>query len=157
VTPPSPPLPPPRKEVSNGYVGANFIHGTQGNPLADIAKKVGSTFVSYREDSRQYYYDGSGNLVDEETGDLMHTKVWTYYEAASDYSRKNVVDKDADVRGFFEEQLQKDEEVKDEILKGLVSSAIDMLNGISACDLDKLSLKYYWMEDDLPVPSPPLP
>src|SRR5277367_2149532 len=27
-------------------VGANFIHGTTGNPIADIAERVGSTFVN---------------------------------------------------------------------------------------------------------------
>jgi hypothetical protein len=51
---------------------------------------------------------------------------------------------------FCRKRLAKDKEVKDD-MKEIVGSGIEMLAGIAACDLDKLSLKYYWMEEDLPV------
>ena len=36
-------------------------------------------------------------------------------------------------------------------MKYLVASGMEMLAEIATCDLNKLSLKYFWMEDDLPV------
>lgn len=132
------------------WPGANFIHGTNGNPLADIAKKVNSTFVV--DLNMRKYYDSDGKAVDKKTTRLLFGKVWEYNKAASKYSRENTVDKDANVKDFCEECLQNDEDVKSEKMRELVETGIDMLSGIAACDLDKLSLKYYWMEDDLPVP-----
>lgn len=98
------------------------------------------------------YYDSDGKPVDKKTARLLFGKVWEYNEAASEYSRENTVDKDANVKDFCEERLQNDEDVKSEKMRELIETGIDMLSGIAACDLDKLSLKYYWMEDDLPVP-----
>jgi hypothetical protein len=133
-------------------VGANFIHGTNGNPLTDVAKKVNATFV-YDLNLRKYY-DSDGKPVDKQTSKVLFEKVWEYNEAASTYSRENTVDKDASVKQFCDERLKRDKDVKGDKMRELVESGIEMLSGIAACDLDKLSLKYYWMEDDLPVPSP---
>jgi len=130
-------------------LGANFIHGTNGNPLTDIAKKVGSTFIDSISPRR--YYDRDGKALSEETSALIYRKVWEYSDAASDYARENDVDKNESVEDFFKERLEKDKEVKGKAMKELVDYAMKMLAGVSACDLDKLSLKYFWMEDDLPV------
>ena len=130
-------------------IGANFIHGTDGNPLTDVAKKVNSTFV-FSLNLRKYY-DCDGKPVDEETSSIVLGKVWGYHEAALDYSRENVVDKDADVKSFCDERLKRDKDIKGEKMRDLVEAGVGILSGIAACDLDKLSLKYYWMEDDLPV------
>jgi len=120
--------------------------------LTDVAKKVNSTFV-YDLNLRKYY-DCDGKPVDKKTSKVLFEKVWEYNEAASTYSRENVVDKDANVKQFCDERLKNDKDVKGEKMRELVDSSIDMLSGIAACDLDKMSLKYYWMEDDLPVPTP---
>jgi len=44
--------------------------------------------------------------------------------------------------------------VKSDDIRRLVASGVEMLGGIAACDLDQLSLKYYWMEQDLPGDTP---
>jgi hypothetical protein len=137
-------------------LGANFIHGTDGNPLTDIAKKVGSTFVDSIYLRR--FYDRDGEALSEEATALINRKIWEYSDAASDYSRENDVDKNESVEDFCKERLEEDQEVKGNTMKELVDSAMKMLAVIAACDLDKLSLKYFWMEDDLPVypcPEPP--
>ena len=132
------------------HVGANFIHGTEGNPLSDIAEKVGSTLV--HNISLRRYYDRVGKPLNSKTANFIYRKVWEYSDAASDYSRQNKVDPKLSVEDFCQEKLNKDKEIKNGEMKSLVGNAVDMLSGIAACDLDKLSLKYYWMEDDLPVP-----
>ena len=117
--------------------------------MADIAKKVHSTFVF--DINMRKYYDCNGKPLDEKTSRLLFGKVREYNKAASEYSRENTVDKDANVKDFCYERIRIDKDVKGGKMRELVESGIDMLSGIAACDLDKLSLKYYWMEDDLPV------
>lgn len=129
-------------------LGANFIHGTDGNPLTDIAEKVGSTFVHNM--SLRGYYDNKGEPLSSKAAGLVYQKVWEYNEAAVDYSRENEVESNKSMAEFCRKRLAKDTEVKDD-MKEIVGSGIEMLAGIAACDLDKLSLKYYWMEEDLPV------
>jgi hypothetical protein len=129
-------------------LGANFIHGTDGNPLTDIAEKVGSTFVHNM--SLRGYYDNKGEPLSSKAAGLVYQKVWEYNEAAVDYSRENEVESNKSMAEFCRNRLAKDKEVKDD-MKEIVGSGVEMLAGIAACDLDKLSLKYYWMEEDLPV------
>jgi hypothetical protein len=130
-------------------LGANFIHGTEGNPLAEIAKKVGSTFVE--RTAFGGFFDKAGNALSESDVAFVYEKVFTYARMASEYSREEQVDKDVSVKDFCMEQLEKDKEVKGDRIKGFIASGLELLQGIAACDIDKLSLKYYWMEDDLPV------
>jgi len=129
--------------------GANFIHGTDGNPLSDIAAKVGSTFV--HNISLRRYYDENGDPLDKKTAGFVYRKVWEYSEAAAQLSREQDVDKNLSVEDFCAKRLEKDKEIKDERLRRVTASGIRMLAEISACNLDKLSLRYFWMEDDLPV------
>ena len=130
-------------------IGANFIHGTTGNPINDIAVKVGSTFV----DSLilKKFFDDDGKAVSQETAALLDRKVWEYWEAASVYSRENEVDKDISLEDFCQNRLDNDKDVNDKVTKAMCHSTIELIGGISACKLDKLSLKYFWMENDLPV------
>ena len=128
---------------------ANFIHGTDGNPLVDIVKKAGSTVI--HSILLRKYYDADGKELSKETTKLINRKVWEYYKAAMNYSRENEVHKDETVEDFCNNRLENDQEVNDEDIKKSLHSRLKMIAEIAACDLDKMSLKYFWMEDDLPV------
>jgi len=130
-------------------IGANFIHGTDGNPLSDIAAKVGATFV--HNISLRRYYDEKGKLLDKETAGVIYRKVWEYSDGAVNLSRQEDVDKNLSVEDYCQKRLAEDEDLTNEHLKQVAVSSIRMLAEIAACDLDKLSLRYYWMEEDLPV------
>lgn len=132
-------------------VGANFIHGTNGNPIADIAEKVGSTLVN--PFVLRKFFDADGKAVSQETAGLLDRKIWEYWAAASVYSRENEVDKDISLEDFCENRLNNDQDVNGKVTKALLRSSIELIGGISACELEKLSLKYFWMENDLPVRS----
>ena len=119
--------------------------------MTEIAEKVGSTMV--HNISMRRYYDRSGTPLKTKTAEFIYRKVWEYSDAASDLSRETNVDPRLSVEDFCQEKLNHDREIKTGEMKSLVGNAIDMLSGVAACDLDKLSLKYYWMEDDLPVSS----
>ena len=138
----------PRTWTRTNIQGANFIHGTHGNPLTEIAEEVGATFAYY---SSLTYYDGNGDALTSETSTLLYRKVWEYFKAASDFSRGNNVDKNRSLDEFFQSRLQEDQELEDNELRHLLRRAIQLLAGFSGCELEKLSLKYCWAEDELPV------
>ena len=83
---------------------------------------------------------------------MIYKKVWEYSAAAADYSRQfDKLSPKLSMEDFCIGRLEHDDEVGEKDKK-YVKSGIDMLAGVAACDLKDLSLKYYWMEDDLPVP-----
>jgi hypothetical protein len=97
------------------------------------------------------YYDADGKELSKETTGFINRKVWEYYKTAMNYSRENEVDKNDTVEDFCNSRLENDQEVKDEDMKKALRPRLKMIAEIAACDLDKMSLKYFWMEDDLPV------
>jgi hypothetical protein len=132
-------------------VGANFIHGTEGNPLTGIAKAAGATLIQSRNFGLQRYYGADGEQTPSDDAALVYEKVWEYSDAAVEYSRDYKVDSKLSMEDFCHARLADDKEVKSDEIRRLVASGVEMLGGIAACDLDQLSLKYYWMEQDLPV------
>jgi hypothetical protein len=127
------------------------MYGTDGNPLAGIAEEVGSTILS--SSFLRKYYDDEGVALNDETASLIYRKIWDYSKAASTYSRENDVTSGTSVEDFFRKRVEDDHEINGKEMKDLFRSALQVLSGIAACDLDKLSLKYYWMEDSVPVHS----
>lgn len=61
------------------------------------------------------------------------------------------MDKNRNVGDFFKRLLEEDQDLENNEMKYLMTCALQMLVAYSACDLDKLSLKYLWAEDELPV------
>lgn len=62
--------------------GPNFIHGTEGNPLMDVAEKTGATLAQY---GSQTYFDNDGKPIDTRAQTILYWKVWEYFDIASDY------------------------------------------------------------------------
>ena len=91
--------------------------------------------------------------LNDETAKFIYHKIWNYSEAASAYSRRNEVTIGTSAEDFFRKRIEDDHELKGKEIQDLFRSALQVLSGIAACDLDKLSLKYYWMEDSVPVHS----
>ena len=97
------------------------------------------------------FYDTHGKPVSRRDAEFVYEKVFKYSGMASECSRQETIDKNVSVKDFCMENIKKDKEVKGDYIKGLITAGLEMLGGIAACDVDKLSLKYFWMEDDLPV------
>jgi hypothetical protein len=133
--------------------GANFIHGTDGNPLTRIAKAAGATFVPSASVGLRRYYGPNGEQTSADNSALVYQKVWEYSDAAVDYSRDYNVGSNKSMADFCSTRLTEDKDLDSDEKRHLVEDGVEMLAGIAACDLDKMSLKYYWMEEDLPVTS----
>jgi hypothetical protein len=110
---------------------------------------VGSTYV--RNVSVRRYFDQEGKALDDAVAEIVYRKIWEYADAAVDLSRAGGVDAGCSVWDYVLGRVEGDEELRGEYLRGVFLSGVKMLAEICACDLDKLSLRYYWMDDDLPV------
>jgi monoamine oxidase len=130
------------------YSGPAF---TYGNPLADIAEEVGSTFLPSSVLRR--YCNGEGKVLDNETAQFIYCKIWDYSAAASAYSRSEDVASGRSAEDFFESCIGNNYELEGKEMRTLFHSGLHVVSGVSSCDLNKLSLKYYWMEDSAPVRS----
>ena len=132
-------------------VGASYIHGTDGNPLSQLATTVGATLVPSQDPDSRKYLDKFGNIIRLEDQRFVFKKIWEYSDAAVSYSRMETVDDRATVQEFLTKRIDEDQEITSDGIRDLIASGLEMFSDGSGCDLDKLSLKYYWTEDDLPV------
>jgi len=131
--------------------GASYIHGTEENPLTQLVEAVQSTFIPRHRSDLRVYYDQHGVSSSQSESSLIYRKVSEYSDAASLHSRTNVVDRNTSVGSFYKSMIARDTELRTQTLRRLVSNGLENLSHSAGCDLDQLSLKYYWTDDDLPV------
>jgi translation elongation factor EF-Ts len=132
-------------------VGASYIHGTEENPLAKLAEAVHSTLIPRHRSDLRIYYDQEGKATTQHESKVIYEKVSQYSDEASLYSRRNVVDKSTSVGNFYDNCITSDPALSTESIRRMVASGLENLSHSAGCDLDQLSLKYYWTDDDLPV------
>jgi len=119
--------------------------------LTQIANAVGATFTPRKSSDLRTYFDDNGVATGITNGPLIYKKVAEYSDAAVEFSREQNVNPAATARSFFEDRIKEDADLKSETMRRMVWNGVEMLSYSAACDLDKLSLKFYWTDDDLPV------
>jgi hypothetical protein len=119
--------------------------------LTRIAKAAGATFIPSTSVGLRRYYGPNGEHTSADDSALVYQKVWEYSDAAVEYSRDYNVGSNKSMADFCSTRLTEDKDLDSDERRHLVEDGLEMLAGIAACDLDKMSLKYYWMEEDLPV------
>ncbi|OKL61598.1 hypothetical protein UA08_03159 [Talaromyces atroroseus] len=67
-------------------LGANWIHGTEGNPIDQISRVSNTTTCEW--DGRETIYDTSGKLLDEATTMKLAEWMWTTIDEGFEYSTK---------------------------------------------------------------------
>ena len=68
-------------------VGPNWIHGTDQNPVFQIAKDVKATFNLVEEQGA--IYDSKGSQLEQELADWLSDKIWAIFKDAFKYSDTN--------------------------------------------------------------------
>ncbi|EED22434.1 flavin containing amine oxidase, putative [Talaromyces stipitatus ATCC 10500] len=76
-------------EVGGNLVdlGANWIHGTEGNPIDQISRISNTTTCEW--DGRETIYDTTGKLLDEATTRKLAEWMWTTVDEGFEFSTKN--------------------------------------------------------------------
>ena len=119
--------------------------------MTQLAKVVGATFIPRKSSDLRSYFDDDGVAAGSSDARLVDRKVSEYSDAAYVFSREHNVHKDTGVGSFFNERIKEDAELTTDAIRRMVSGGVEMLSHNAGCDLDKLSLKFYWTDDDLPV------
>jgi len=113
--------------------GPNWIHGTIGNPILEIAKEADSV---WSEDfhSTARVLDGLGSYLPQKLGDELLTIVWTLCEEGIELSAEHFahIGRGETIYDYFTKRVM--EEVDDAEKRKYLSQMVEQLGGIVAGD-----------------------
>ncbi|KAF7874224.1 hypothetical protein EAF04_002896 [Stromatinia cepivora] len=125
-------------------LGANWLHGSEDQPLLDIAKKTNTEVHTWAE--KGIWFGEDGKPLTE--GDAMMNEVWEIIHGAFKYSEENSesIDPDKSLYDFIEEKLL--EVYPDDAEKRRISIQFaDIWGTFVGSSVKKQSLKFFWLEE----------
>ncbi|KAF2185683.1 amine oxidase [Zopfia rhizophila CBS 207.26] len=134
-------------------LGPNWIHGTEDNPILDLAKETGTLTMTW--DGRQSVFDHLGNRIAQKDA-LENTElVWEIIEQAMKHSNDETatIPADKSLFNFFEEKVPEmvpslmeddpDARKKQELLLHMS----EMWGAFVGSSIQRQSLKFFWLEE----------
>ncbi|KAL7814505.1 FAD/NAD(P)-binding domain-containing protein [Trichoderma gracile] len=142
-----------QERLGNGHLvdmGPNWIHGTDDNPMLDLAKQTGTAVGTW--DLTSYVFDESGSLLPVQEGEAYATMVWDIIQDAFVYSNKSSADIDERVSllEFFKEKVvEKIPETEENFQKKreTVLQMSEMWGTFVGSPVGQQSLKFFWLEE----------
>lgn len=138
-------------------VGPNWIHGTDHNPVLDLAIKLNDTTHSFGDDGESTIWDENGSLVEREDTKEVMDGMWGIIVQAFQYSRDSFptgdIDEKASLYDYFEQKVG--EKWLDETLeirerrRKMCLQACKMWGAFVGGKVERQSLKFFWLEDCL--------
>ncbi|KAF2197221.1 amine oxidase [Delitschia confertaspora ATCC 74209] len=134
-------------------LGPNWIHGTDDNPILDLAKETRT--ITNTWDGRQSIFDQLGKLIPEKDALEYGELVWTVIEQAMKYSNENTASIPATmslwdffqekVKEFYPSEMGEDGETnkKGETLLKIA----EMWGAFVGSPIQRQSLKFFWLEE----------
>ncbi len=143
----------------NLYSGPNWIHGSDHNPILDLAHETNSIVVSPMHEV-PLVFDDTGHQLSEQTGKEISRLVWGIIDDAFKHSNEESasIPPDRSLMDFF--RIRAKEKKLDEVTSNLVFQMAQIWGDYVGEPIDTQSLKYMWMEeciDDGSLFSPPFP
>lgn len=134
--------------VSGGHLmdlGANWVHGTENNPIADIARRTRT--ITHDIEERQAVIDSQGNRLDESLASELSETVWGIIVKAFRYSdeKSAEIDKSKSLMDYFREQVPKIE--KDPRKQSLILEQAHMWGAFVGDSLERQGLKFFFLEE----------
>jgi predicted NAD/FAD-dependent oxidoreductase len=134
-------------------LGPNWIHGTDDNPILDLAKETKTITMNW--DGRQSVFDSLGNHMPDQDAAENTEHVWTIIEQAMKLSNEESASIPAEksLYDFFEEQVVKmfpsdtgkDGEAKKKRLT--ILQMAEMWGAFVGSPIQTQSLKFFWLEE----------
>ncbi|ORY14442.1 amine oxidase [Clohesyomyces aquaticus] len=136
-------------------LGANWIHGTDDNPILDLAKETNTMTMTW--DGRQSVFDHLGNHLPLNSAAEKSEMVWGIIEQAMQHSNEHsaTIPAETSLYNFFEEKLEEifsvqpigtkmeeTQERKREILR-----MAEMWGAFVGSPIQTQSLKFFWLEE----------
>ncbi|ORY64978.1 flavin-containing amine oxidoreductase [Pseudomassariella vexata] len=131
-------------------VGPNWIHGTNDNPILDLAKQTDTVVGTW--DDKADVFDQSGRLLDVPEAETHSTIMWNVVQDAFRHSNKNcaTISPDESLWDFFQREVpgripstQPDFEKKREV----VFQMAEMWGAFVGSPIRNQSLKFFWLEE----------
>ncbi|KAH5644207.1 hypothetical protein HBI51_122060 [Parastagonospora nodorum] len=127
-------------------LGPNWIHGTEHNPILDLARQTGTLTMNW--DGRQAIFDSVGKQMEEGETAKNEEVVWEIIEQAMKYSNAEsaTIPAQKSLFNFFEEKVQgmfPDDKAKQETILQMA----EMWGAFVGSPIQTQSLKYFWLEE----------
>ncbi|KAL8707426.1 MAG: hypothetical protein Q9220_007545 [cf. Caloplaca sp. 1 TL-2023] len=128
--------------------GPNWIHGTEQNPILDLAKQLEQTIMDV-PDVAPTMIDPAGDPVDKEEAKRCFEMMWEIVEEAFTYSNKDSasIPQDQSLLDFFSIKIKE---------KGLPKATADRVMLVAeqwgdyvGGSTERQSLKYMWLEETI--------
>ena len=132
-------------------LGACWMHGTQGNPIVDLAEKARLTTVACG--AVDSICDSDGVWLSNETARQYYEEVWEILELAMDKSRRettSIADK-AKMMDFFRQEVgrRRSQATQPEAYEALMMQIVEMWGAFMGNECENQSLKNLWLEAGL--------
>lgn len=131
-------------------MGPNWIHGTDDNPMLDLAKQTGTAVGTW--DVASYVFNEFGDLLPVAEGEKYSSLVWDIIQDAFVHSNKSSADIDEKLSllDFFKEKVvEKIPESEDDFQKKreMVLKMSEMWGTFIGSPVGQQSLKFFWLEE----------
>ncbi|WDK19892.1 flavin-containing amine oxidoreductase [Colletotrichum graminicola] len=144
-----------QETLPNGHtvdLGPNWIHGTDDNPINDLAKETGTAVG--RWDNRSYVFDEGGELFDLDESEVYSTIMWDIVQDAFKHSNKNSADihPDESLWDFFQHKVVEKIPDTDEDharKRSIVLQVAELWGAFTGSPIETQSLKFFWLEECL--------
>ena len=124
--------------------GPNWIHGTDHNPILDLAKETNSVACSIGEVSATF--DENGDVLQQAKSDELSGLMWGVISDAFKYSNETpTISPNRSLKDFFAEEVSK-KDMSDEDKKVLLQMA-EIWGGFIGDHVENQSLKFFWLEE----------
>ena len=132
--------------------GPNWIHGTENNPILDLAKQTHTTVDSWT--TRSYLYDQHGERLPLEESEDYSTKMWNIIEDAYKFSNKNSskINPEENLYDFFRQRsgtVISDDDANSEARREVLLQTAELWGAFVGGPIQRQSLRFCWLEECL--------
>lgn len=131
-------------------IGPNWIHGTENNPIFDLAKETGTPTHAWG--GNVTFFDEDGKPLPTEDAEHLKEVMWSIIVDAFTYSNKHTssIPVDQSLYDWFLMRLDKaipDTETDYERKRKLVLQVSQMWGAFVGGTIQSQSLKFFWLEE----------
>ena len=133
------------EKYADSSSGANWIHGSQSNPIADIAQRTNTT-THFLADS-EAIIDSRGDRMDNRVASELSEAVWGIIAKAFRYSDEHSaeIDKCQSLMDYFKDQVK--EVTEDPSMQARILEQAQMWGGFVGDPIERQSLKFFFLEE----------
>ncbi|KAL0252235.1 hypothetical protein SLS55_010702 [Diplodia seriata] len=136
--------------------GPNWIHGTEDNPILDLAKETGT--ITHNWDGRQGIFDSKGSQLSEKEAVEASETIWSIIGDGMEFSKQNStsIPPTKSLLDYIHEktkELYTDEnwnhlqEAEKEKKRHLLHDIAEMWGAFVGSPVERQSLRFFWLEE----------